>query len=110
MKRQPALILLPDSDLARIKGAGGPPSVKEVNDYSINPRSLGAEMASGAVLGGIGAAAATGGPGFPLGAVGGALGGGIYYSMSLLVNPPTKPAAPPAGNQPWRPADMAVCH
>jgi outer membrane lipoprotein SlyB len=65
---------LSDFQLSRIMGGSNQPK-----DYSIDLKSLGSEMASGAVLGGLGAAAATGGPGWPVGAVGGAIGGGIYW-------------------------------
>jgi hypothetical protein len=100
---------LSDSQLSQVLGGGDKPK----NDYSIDLKSLGAEMASGAVLGGLGAAVATGGPGWPVGAVGGAIGGSMYYSISTLINPPSQSPQAPSAPQPfipWRPKDMAVCH
>ena len=107
------LTLFNDNELALILGTG------DTRDYSINPKALMAEVASGAILGGLGAAATTAGAGWPVGALGGALGGGIYYSVTTLINPPTQPsqAVPPGRSHgsgghayPWRPRTMNACH
>lgn len=66
---------------------------------------FGGAVAAGAVTGGLAAAAVTGGPGAPLGAVGGALLGGIGHCSAALVNPPARENTS-ASFQPT----MAVCH
>jgi hypothetical protein len=82
-----------DAQLAHIHGGQPEPL------GNTDPKALGAAMGAGAVTGGLAAAAVTGGHGWPMGAVGGALMGGIYYTGERLLTPP--PPQPPAPAPSW---------
>ena len=98
-----ALRHLSDSDLVHVAGGTEPiTSVDWTKESStINGRALVSSMATGAVTGGLGAAAISGGPGWAMGAVGGAAIGGIAYSVDNLINPPKPEPVQPSSTLSW---------